>query len=223
MHWKTLLHQNDKFNSFVLGVAQWWDRRSKLTSAHVTSEVVGSIPGQTHSSCDREGDSLWQRKFPPGSPVSSSITLVRLQIFFFFFLIINFIIQIQIQIGKGRSRSIAGPITNRLMIVHRANNVQYSICLVLSHMFGYLEQKLPGRSRKSLVFLKSICLGSEKFRHKFCRNKKICSVKSRFPVHLPQYNLFTILALYRLFLGRFQWNFHDIICLCPVSLKNIQK
>jgi hypothetical protein len=27
--------------------------------------------------------------------------------------------------------------------------------LVLSHMFGYLEQKLLGRSRKSLVFLKS--------------------------------------------------------------------
>jgi hypothetical protein len=26
--------------------------------APVTSEVVGSIPGQTHSSCDREGDSL---------------------------------------------------------------------------------------------------------------------------------------------------------------------
>jgi hypothetical protein len=33
-----------------------WYRCSKLTSAPVTSEVVGSIPGQTHSSCDREGD-----------------------------------------------------------------------------------------------------------------------------------------------------------------------
>jgi hypothetical protein len=32
----------------------------------VSSEVVGSIPDQTHSSCDREGDSLWQRMFPPG-------------------------------------------------------------------------------------------------------------------------------------------------------------
>jgi hypothetical protein len=31
---------------------------SKLTSAPVTSEFVGSIHGQTHSSCDREGDSL---------------------------------------------------------------------------------------------------------------------------------------------------------------------
>jgi hypothetical protein len=29
------------------------DRCSKLTSALVTSDVVGSIPGQTHSSCDR--------------------------------------------------------------------------------------------------------------------------------------------------------------------------
>jgi hypothetical protein len=52
-------------------VAQWYDRCSKLTSAPVTSEVVGSIPGQTHSSCDREGDSLRQRRFPPGAPVSS--------------------------------------------------------------------------------------------------------------------------------------------------------
>jgi hypothetical protein len=34
--------------------------------------------------------------------------------------------------------------------------------LVLSHMFGYLEQKLLGRSRKSLVFLKSNFFGSEK-------------------------------------------------------------
>jgi hypothetical protein len=30
-------------------------------------------------------------------------------------------------------------------------------------MFGYLEQKLLGRSRKSLVFLKSKFFGSEKF------------------------------------------------------------
>jgi hypothetical protein len=34
------------------------------------SEVVGSSPGQSHSSCDREGDSLWQRRFPSGAPVS---------------------------------------------------------------------------------------------------------------------------------------------------------
>jgi hypothetical protein len=54
-------------------VAQWQDRCSKITSAPVTSEVVDSIPGQTHSSCDREGDSLWQRRFLPGSPVSSYI------------------------------------------------------------------------------------------------------------------------------------------------------
>jgi hypothetical protein len=35
-------------------------------AAPVTSEIVGSIPGQTHSSCDKEGDSLWQRRFPSG-------------------------------------------------------------------------------------------------------------------------------------------------------------
>jgi hypothetical protein len=44
-----------------------------VTSVPVTSEVVGSIPSQTNSSCDREGDSLRQRKFSPGAPVSSYI------------------------------------------------------------------------------------------------------------------------------------------------------
>jgi hypothetical protein len=62
-----LLHQSSR----AVRVSQWYDRCSKLTSAPVTSEVVGSIPGQTRSSCDREGDSLWQRRFPPGTPVSS--------------------------------------------------------------------------------------------------------------------------------------------------------
>jgi hypothetical protein len=38
-----------------------------------------------------------------------------------------------------------------------------SILLVLSHMLGNVEQKLLGRSRKSLVFLKSNFFGSEKF------------------------------------------------------------
>jgi hypothetical protein len=37
-----------------------------LLQSTVASEVVGSIPGQTHSSCDKEGDSLRQRRFPPG-------------------------------------------------------------------------------------------------------------------------------------------------------------
>jgi hypothetical protein len=41
-------------------------------------------------------------------------------------------------------------------------SIQY-ILLVLSHMFGYGEQKLLGRSRKSLVFLESNFFGSEKF------------------------------------------------------------
>jgi hypothetical protein len=54
-----------------------------------------------------------------------------------------------------------------------------------------------------------------KFRHMFRRNKKFCSVKSRFPVHFPQYKFLTILALYRLFLWRFQWNFQIIIFSCP--------
>jgi hypothetical protein len=53
----------------------------KIDAVHVEINIsaghlwgrVGSIPGQTHSSCDRVGDSLWQRRFPPGAPVSSYI------------------------------------------------------------------------------------------------------------------------------------------------------
>jgi hypothetical protein len=37
------------------------------------------------------------------------------------------------------------------------------ILLVLSHMFGYVEQKLLGCSQKCLVFLRSMFFGSEKF------------------------------------------------------------
>jgi hypothetical protein len=50
---------------------------------------------------------------------------------------------------------------------------------------------------------------------KFCRNKKFCSVKSRFPG--------TILALYRLFLRRFQWNFQVIIFSCAKFRWKISK
>jgi hypothetical protein len=39
----------------------------------------------------------------------------------------------------------------------------YSIFLILSHMFGYLEQNLLGRSWKSLFFFQSNFFGSEKF------------------------------------------------------------
>ena len=41
------------------------------TSTPVTSEVPGSIPSRSRASCDRVGDSLWQRRFTPGAPVSS--------------------------------------------------------------------------------------------------------------------------------------------------------
>jgi hypothetical protein len=66
-----------------------------------------------------------------------------------------------------------------------------------------------------------------KFRHMFCRNKKCCSVISRFPVHLPLYKFWAILALYR-FLGDFNETFrllffHAHLQMCHVSLKNIQK
>ena len=43
------------------------------TSAPVTPEVPGSISGQTRHSCNIESASLRQRRFPPGSPVSSHI------------------------------------------------------------------------------------------------------------------------------------------------------
>jgi hypothetical protein len=56
-------------------------------------------------------------------------------------------------------RSAMGP---KHMPKHEINPL-WSICLVLSHMFGYLEQKLQGRSRKSLFFRTSNFFGSEKF------------------------------------------------------------
>jgi hypothetical protein len=63
---------------------------------------------------------------------------------------------------------------------------------------------------KSLVILKSNFFGSEKVQvlARFCRNKKFCSVKSRFPVHLPLYKFWTIFY----FLGE---NFQVIIFSCP--------
>jgi hypothetical protein len=55
----------------------------------------------------------------------------------------------------------------RLCLQSTKFHVNWRTCspffLVLSHMFGYVEQKLLGRSRKSLVFLKSNFSGSEKF------------------------------------------------------------
>jgi hypothetical protein len=80
-----------------------------------------------------------------------------------------------------------------------------SIILVLSHMTGYVEQKLLGRSQESYTFLKSNFVGSgEKFWRMYLPKKKFCGLKSRLPDHLPYYKFWTILALYRLFLGRFQ-------------------
>jgi hypothetical protein len=101
--------------------------------------------------------------------------------------------------------------------------------VVLSHMFGYLEQKLLGRSRKSF-FLNLIfsAVRNFKFRHIFCQNKKFCSVKSRFPdiccnTNFGEYWLSTIY-----FLGNFNETFrlifvHAHLQMCQVSLKIIQK
>jgi hypothetical protein len=55
-------------------VAQGQDRCSEINiSTCRLSEVVGLIPGQTHSSCDGESECLCQHRFPPGTPVSSNI------------------------------------------------------------------------------------------------------------------------------------------------------
>jgi hypothetical protein len=48
-------------------------------------------------------------------------------------------------------------------IVPKYHMIYSPIFLALSHMFGYLEQKQLGRSRKSLVFLKYNFFGNEKF------------------------------------------------------------
>jgi hypothetical protein len=45
----------------------------------------------------------------------------------------------------------------------RDSKLLYPIFLVLSHMLGYLEQKLLDRLQNSLVFLKSNFFGSDKF------------------------------------------------------------
>jgi hypothetical protein len=83
-------------------------------------------------------------------------------------------------------------------------------------MFGYVSKNYWADREKVVFFLNLIfsAVRNSKFRHMFCLNKKCCSVKSRFPVHLPWYKFWTILALYRLFLGRFQLNSPVIILSC---------
>jgi hypothetical protein len=77
----------------------------------------------------------------------------------------------------------------------------WSIFLVLPHMFGYLEQKLLGRSRKSLVFLKSNFFSSEKF---------------QVSAHVLPPIISWAISMKLLF-------FHAHLRMCQVSLKNIQK
>jgi hypothetical protein len=82
----------------------------------------------------------------------------------------------------------------------------------LSHEFLMFARKYTAHSFSSVAYVwirrakttgpiaKSVfsAVRNFQFRHMFCRNKKFCSVKSRFPVHLPSYKLWTILALYTL-------------------------
>jgi hypothetical protein len=65
------------------------------------------------------------------------------------------------RIGKLISKS--GFFPCRCLLNCQMSARPLGLVLVLSHMFGYLEQKLLGRSRKSLVFLKSNFFGSEEF------------------------------------------------------------
>jgi hypothetical protein len=52
-------HQQAHWYDLLLGCQSGAVVRSMFeTSALVTSEGVGSIPSQTHSSCDRVGDSI---------------------------------------------------------------------------------------------------------------------------------------------------------------------
>jgi hypothetical protein len=75
--------------SNTTGQVWWrpWERPEKLPSKWSSLELLTTVMEgrgsgcqsgavvrsmfQTHTSCDREGDSLWQRRFPPGAPVSS--------------------------------------------------------------------------------------------------------------------------------------------------------
>jgi hypothetical protein len=90
--------------------------------------------------------------------------------------------------------------------------------------------KTTGPIAKSFFFLKSNLFGnSKKFQYSdvLGRNKKFCSAKSRFPVHLPQYKFWIILGPFiswaiSMKLSGYYF-VHANLQMCQVSLKNIKK
>jgi hypothetical protein len=103
----------------------------------------------------------------------------------------------------------------------------YSIFLVLSHVFGYLGQKLLGCDHEKVCFFLNLIFSpvrNFKFRHMFCRNKKFCSVKSRFLYicHNTNFGQYCLSTVY--FWGDFNETFkllfsHAHLQMCQVSLK----
>jgi hypothetical protein len=95
-----------------------------------------------------------------------------------------------------------------------------------------VEQKLLQADREKVwFFLNQIfsAVRNFKFRHMVCRNKKFCSVKSRFPVHLPLIKILdnigsppVISWAISMKLSNYYF-FHAHLRMCQVSWKNIQK
>jgi hypothetical protein len=128
----------------------------------------------------------------------------------------------KLRCNKGLIISVAGFLYTPPSIVH---------FLVLSHMFGCRWSKNYCSNREKVWFFLNLIFSAVrnfKFRHMFCRNKKFCSVKSRFlyicrNTNFGQYWLSTVYFLvdfnktFRLLF------FHSHLQICQVSFKNIQK
>jgi hypothetical protein len=71
----------------------------------------------------------------------------------------------------------------------RAESGKVGISLYIVHFFSSVawSKNYWPIAKKFFFFLNLIfpAVRNFKFRHMFCRNKKFCSVKSRFPEHLP--------------------------------------
>jgi hypothetical protein len=64
--WKVQCWSPLRSQDLVRPVLHVIERVTLFDSIGFLHEVPGLNPGQTCSSCDREGDSLWQRRFSPG-------------------------------------------------------------------------------------------------------------------------------------------------------------
>jgi hypothetical protein len=74
------VHERPPFweKSLKLKIRYFWENDPTfkiLATPLISVWVPGSNPARTHSSYNRESNSLWQCRFSPGAPVSSYITM----------------------------------------------------------------------------------------------------------------------------------------------------